>query len=137
MSKKLTLLVPAFLTVFALLASSAATAQATPPKEMPSGPSGMWDSVKSQMKLDNGTPPKRHGMVLAIDVQRLLSGDPIAEAVHGWFAPGKADHIPSKPGDPFSEDLAGTLAFSINVLVHGGGSHICWQIGGVWKCLTY
>ncbi len=131
MSKKLTLLVPAFLAVFALLASSAATAQTKTPKEMPPG---MWNKVKSQMNADNNG--KHHGMILAIDVQRLNDGDPIAEAVHGFFAPGKGEYKPNTAGDPFSDpNVVWSGAYSITVLVHEG-SHICWYAGG-WRCVTY
>ncbi len=131
MSKKLTLLVPAFLAVFALLASSAATAQTKTPKEMPPG---MWNKVKSQMNADNNG--KRHGMILAIDVQKLKDGGSIAGAVHGWFAPGKKEYIPVKPGDPYSDPgVVFGPPVVITVLVHN--PHICWQAGGDWRCVTF
>ena len=132
MSKKLTLLVPAFLTVFVLLASGAATAKQEDPVMMPKDDAqcegkGMWKAVKSKMKQKFG------GMVLTIDTKSVKNKD-ISGAVRGWYRPGKKEYTP-KNDDVFSEDLAGSQLFTINVLVHN--PHICWQAGGDWRCVTF
>lgn len=139
MSKKLTLLVPAFLAVFALLASGAATAEQKTPKKMPPE---MWTEAKKQMVKDTSS-GKYQGMVLVIDIGSLKKNPKSKhEAVHGYFTPEKdsagndvKEYIPPKKDDPFSEKLPGARLFSINVLVHN--PHICWQAGGDWKCVTF